>query len=166
MKCLRAASLLSLLWLAGCSSPDPVKELRVSELEAYWAIDSTAGDTVYVAPVLRFRLENLSATAAIEATASFKRKGEEQSWGSAWQRLSVPGKRLEPGQSLSVALKSDGRYYTTGAPESVFAHADFKDAVVELFLRVGSSGWVKLGAAEVARRIGSKSLAAAPSPAP
>jgi hypothetical protein len=154
---------LALLPLAACASPDPAKELRVSDIEAYWSIDSTAGETVYVAPVLRFRLDNLSATASIEATASFKRKGEDASWGSAWERLSVPGKRLEPGRSVTVALKSDGRYYTTGAPESVFSHAEFKDATVELFLRVGSSAWVRLAAAEVERRIGSKALQA---PAP
>ena len=104
-----------LLPLAACASPDPAKELKVSEVEAYWSIDSSTGDTVYVAPVLRFRLDNLSATASIEATASFKRKGEDASWGSAWQRLSVPGKRLDPGRSQTVALKSDGRYFTTGA---------------------------------------------------
>lgn len=152
-----------LLPLAACASPDPAKELKVSEVEAYWSIDSSTGDTVYVAPVLRFRLDNLSATASIEATASFKRKGEDASWGSAWQRLSVSGKRLDPGRSQTVALKSDGRYFTTGAPESVFAHAEFKDATVELFLRVGSSAWVKLASADVERRIGSRSLQA---PAP
>ncbi len=154
-------------WLVGlllsavaCTRPDPSRQLALADLEAYWAIDSSAGDTVYVAPVARFKLTNLAATQSIEVTASFKRKGEDASWGSAWQRLSARDKRLAPGQSVVVALKSDGRYYTQGAPESVFAHAQFKDAAVEVFLRVGSSAWVKLGAADVERRIGTKTLAA------
>lgn len=162
----RASRLLPLFLLVACATPDPRTQLAVDELEAYWAIDSSVGETVYVAPVARLRLTNVSASQSIEVTASFKRKGEDASWGSAWQRLSTPDKRLAPGASTTVALKSDGRYYTTGAPESVFSHTEFKDATVEVFLRVGSSGWIKLGAADVERRIGSKALAATPAPSP
>jgi len=130
----------------------------VSDVEAYWAIDSSAGDTVYVSPVVRFQLTNRSATQAIEATATFHHKGDPGTWGSAWERVTLPKRPLAPGRSLTLALRSDGRYYTTGAPESVFAHELFKDASVEVFLRVGSSPWVKMAAADVERRIGSKSL--------
>lgn len=162
----RASRLLPLLLLAACATPDPRTQLELDDLEAYWAIDSTVGETVYVAPVARFRLTNVSAGQSIEVTASFKRKGEDASWGSAWQRLSAPDKRLAPGARTTVVLKSDGRYYTTGAPESVFSHAEFKDASVEVFLRVGSSAWIKLGAADVERRIGSKALVSTPGPPP
>ncbi len=156
MRSLPWLAMVSALCASACSSPRPDQVLAVSELEAYWAIDETLGDTVYVAPVLRFKLENRGATQSIEATATFRRKGEEAGWGSAWERISVPAKRLEPGQSRLVMLQSDGRYSTTGAPEGVFQHALFKDARVELFLRVGSSAWVKMGTADVDRRIGAR----------
>lgn len=153
---------LLLLAASACRTPEPAKELAVSDLEAYWAIDSTAGDTVYLAPVVRFQLTNRGATESIEATATFRRKGDPATWGSAWERVSVPQKRLAAGRTMTVALKSDGRYYTTGAPDGIFGHELFKDANVELFLRVGSSGWIKMGAADVERRIGSKTLASPP----
>lgn len=150
--------LLPLLVTLGCATPKPEEDLAVSDVDAYWAIDSTAGDTVYVSPVVRFQLVNRSAKQAIEATATFRHKGDTATWGSAWERVTLPSRPLPPGRSLVLALKSDGRYYTTGAPESVFQHELFKDASVEVFLRVGSSPWVKMAAVDVARRIGSKSL--------
>lgn len=160
----RLPLLLALVALA-CAAPQPDKELAISEAEAYWAVDSAAGDTVYVAPVVRFRLTNRAATRAIEATATFHHKGDLATWGSAWERVTLPDRPLPPGRALTLALKSDGRYSTTGAPESVFKHELFKDATVEVFLRVGSSAWVKMAALDVERRIGSKSLAP-PSPTP
>jgi hypothetical protein len=38
----------------------------------------------------------------------------------------------------------------------MFANEHFKDALVEVFVRAGSSGWVKFGEADVERRIGSR----------
>lgn len=162
-----ALLLLALLTTVACSTPKPDEELAVTGVEAYWAIDQSAGDTVYVAPVVRFQLTNKSARQAIEATATFRHKGDSATWGSAWERVTLPQKPLPPGRTITLALRSDGRYYTTGAPETVFAHKLFKDASVEVFLRVGSSPWVKMATADVERRIGSKSLEEpAPSPSP
>jgi hypothetical protein len=150
--------LAPLLASLGCATPKPDQELAVSDVEAYWAVDSSAGDTVYVAPVVRFRLTNKSARRAIEATGTFHHKGDVATWGSAWERVTLPDKPLPPGRAITLTLRSDGRYYTTGPPESVFAHELFKDASVEVFLRVGASPWVKMAAVDVERRIGSKSL--------
>ena len=162
----RAWLYLALVATYACRTPEPEKELALSSLEAYWAVDSTAGETVYLAPVVRFELANRAATEPIETTATFHRKGEGASWGSAFERLSAPPKPLRVGQAQVVTLKSDGRYYTSGAPESIFTHAQFKDATVEVFVRVGSSPWTRMAAADVERRIGSKTLAAPPSASP
>ena len=59
-------------------------------------------------------------------------------------------------------LKSDARYHSQGDAESMFRHELFKDATVEVFLRLGSSPWTKFGRLEVERRVGSKTLAAEP----
>jgi hypothetical protein len=57
-----------------------------------------------------------------------------------------------------IALKSDGRYYSTGPPASMFAHELFKDADAEIFARVGSSSWTSLHRVKVERRIGSREV--------
>jgi len=147
--------------LLSCRAPDPKRELDVRELETYWAIDPAKGETQYMAPVVRFRLHNKGAKPqpAIQATATFRRKGEDTvTWGSDWKQVTPSSKPLAPGQEVFVELKSDARYYSTGFPASMFEHSLFKDATVEVFVRIGSSEWTKLAVADVERRIGSKAV--------
>ena len=42
----------------------------------------------------------------------------------------------------------------------MFTHPQYKDALVEYFIRVGSSGWVSFGQMPVERRVGARSVAA------
>ena len=149
--------------VAACESVDPRQELEVQELEAYWVVDTPRGETQYLAPLVRFRLRNHGAKRlrSIQATATFRRKGEEsQSWGSAFAQVTPAAKPLGPGQESSVELRSDGRYSSTGPPESMFAHKLFKDAKVEVFVRIGPSAWTKLAESGVERRIGSRNAEA------
>ena len=160
-RALQAAGLLAALLPSACKAPDPQSEVELLDLETYWAVDAALGERQYIAPVVRFRLRNKGAAAlrTAEATATFRRKGEEQTdWGTAWERATPAGKPLEPGQSVRVVLKSDGRYYSSGDPAAFFSHAQFKDALVTVYARVGSSQWVKFAEAEVERRIGTKAL--------
>jgi hypothetical protein len=149
-----------LLVLVACRMPEPAKELEVKDLETYWAVDAPKGETQYISPVVRFRLRNRwkAPERSIQAQAVFRRTGEEAEWGSDWRQVTPARKPLEPGEETLVELKSPGRYYSTGEPESMFQHQLFKDAKVEVFVRVGSSGWTKMADAPVERRIGSKSL--------
>jgi hypothetical protein len=150
------------LVLSGCHAPDPKAELEIANLETYWVVDSAVGQTSFIAPAVRFDVQNQGKQprASIQATATFRRKGESESWGSDWKEVVPAGKPLAPGASTLVVLRSDGRYSSTGAPETMLQHQLFKDASVEVFLRLGSSGWVKFGSADVERRIGAKSVPA------
>jgi hypothetical protein len=156
------------LLTAACSAPDPQAELAVSDLEGYWAVDSPVGESQYIAPVVRFNVRNKGRRShhSVQATATFRRQGEDQAWSSAWQVISpVGGKPLAPGETRLVVLKPDGegRYHSTGPPESMFQHPLFKDVTVEVFLRVGSSAWSKFATVSVDRRIGPRA-GAAPKP--
>ena len=156
--------------LLSCQSPDPQALLEVSGLETYWAVDPQSGDTRYIAPAVRLNVKNKGGDAlrSVQATATFRRKGEAQTWGSDWQQLSSSAKPLGAGQAALVVLKSDARYSSPVAePEAMFAHQLFKDARVEVFLRVGSSPWTKFADVDIARQIGSKAVqGAAPLPSP
>jgi hypothetical protein len=160
----RALAVLGLL-LSACQSPDPQKELEVRGIETYYAIDRKAGDTLYISPVVRFRLANKSAAAAgpIQASANFRRVGEEaQTWGGAWVQVTPSGRLLEAGKDQDVVLQSEGHYTTTGDASGIFTHELYKDVTSEVFVRVGSSGWVKMAQAPVDRRIGPKSVQETP----
>jgi hypothetical protein len=152
-----AAAALSL----SCATRDPKQELEVTQLETYWAFDSSSGSTQYMAPVVRFGLKNkaVKPVGSIQATAVFRRKGEEgQVWGSDWRQVATAGEPLAPGADTLVVLKSDARYYSTGTADDMFAHKLFRDAQVEVFVRVGSSGWVEMAETGVERRVGARSV--------
>lgn len=170
MRATALAMLAALAATAGaCRTPDPQAEVALSGIETYWAVDRPVGGTQFIAPVVRFQLHNKSARAirSIQASATFRQKGESQSWSGAFQQVApVAGKPLEPGQATLVVLKpeGEGRYSSPVSPEEMLAHKDFKDVSVEVFVRVGSSGWTKMGQADVERRIGSHTVAEAERP--
>jgi hypothetical protein len=145
---------------AACQHHDPKQELEVLDAETYWILDSPRGQTQYMAPAIRLRVRNKSpeAVRAIQATATFRRTGEDESWGSASEQVTRSSRPLEPGKDIVVVLRSDGHYTSPGTPEMMFAHALFKDVRVEVFLRVGSSDWVKMAEAPIERRVGSKTV--------
>jgi len=170
MRIAPAAALLVVL--AGCKAPDPNAIVKASDFETHWAVDSgDAGGTQYIAPVVRFKVANISGEqqGSVQLTATFRRKGEENlTWGSDFRQVATRREPLVALQVLPVVLKSDARYYSTGAPESMFSHEDFRDTTVEVFVRVGSSSWTKVAAMDVERRIGARGVQdqAAGSPAP
>jgi hypothetical protein len=160
--CARRAALLLAVTLVsvGCKAPEPKVELDLTDLETYWVIDSAVGTTQYIAPAIRFHVKNKGTRpwSGIQATATFRRKGEEQTWGSDWQTVTAAGKSLAPGHDQIVVLKSDCRYFSTGPPETMFQHSLFKDAKAEVFLKIGASAWTRFVEADVERKIGSKTL--------
>jgi hypothetical protein len=156
---------LALAVLCGCETPRPLELLELSDVETHWAVDSSAGTTRYIAPVVRFRTKNKSAEpqGSIQATATFRRQGEEDAtWGSDFRQVATRKEPLDPGRDVFVMLKSDARYFSTGEPETMFQHTQFRDAKVEVYIRVGSSGWVKFAEAPVERRIGTRSVQPSP----
>jgi hypothetical protein len=155
----RPYRVLVLAALAGCRTADPQRELEIKDLETYWVVDSPKGGTQYISPAVRFRLRNRSQEPirSIQATANFKRVGEQENWGSAWEQVTQAGKPLAPGEEALVVLRSDGRYTsTTEDPESMFAHGEFKDARAEVFVRVGASNWARMTEAAIDRKIGAR----------
>ena len=151
------------LALAACRTPEPKTLFDTSEADAYWAVEPTMGGEQYIAPAVKFRLHNRSDTQqhSVQTMAVFRRKGEESlSWGSAFEQVVSRKAPLEPGQSVLVTLKSDARYHSQGPIEGMFTHPQYKDALVEYFIRVGSSGWVSFGQMPVERRVGARSVAA------
>jgi hypothetical protein len=145
-----------------CRTPDPKALLDVSDIDAFWAVEPSMGGEQYIAPAVKLRIHNRSDVQqhSAQAMAVFRRKGEESlTWGSAFEQVLSRKSPLDPGKSTSVTLKSDARYHSQGPVDGMFTHAQFKDALVEIFLRVGSSGWVSFGQLPVERRVGSRAVA-------
>jgi len=164
----RTAALFLLLAAIGCRTPDPKALLEGADVDAYWAVEPSLGGEQYIAPVVRFEVRNRSdrELTSVQAMATFRRVGEEHlTWGSAFEQVVSRREPLPPGGSVRVSLKSDARYHSGGSLEGMLAHDQFRDASVEFFLRVGSSGWISFGKVTIERRIGARGVAQSPSPA-
>lgn len=160
------AAVVLVLLANACRSPDPKALLEVSDVDAFWAVERSMGGEHYIAPAVKVRIHNRSGALqhSVQAMAVFRRKGEESlTWGSAFEQVVTRKAPLAPGQAIGVTLKSDARYHSQGPVDGMFAHAQFRDAILEIFLRVGSSGWVSFGQEPVERRVGSRSVASPPS---
>jgi hypothetical protein len=163
MLSVRPVALLLALSVAACAAPDPKAELEVLGLETYWAVDAPKAGEQYIAATVRFEVRNKGKRpwGSIQASAGFRRPNDQgvfEEWGGDWRQVAPSQKPLKPGEGLLVVLKSDARYHSAGGPESMFQHEAFRDAKVEVYLRLGSSGWVKFGEAPVERRIGARSV--------
>lgn len=163
MRSVRRLAPILLLSVGACVSPDPKAELDIVGVETYWAVDAPKAGEQYIAAAVRFEVRNKGQRpwGSIQASAGFKRPNDQgvfEEWGGDWRQVAPSRKPLQPGESLLVVLKSDARYHSAGPPESMFQHAAFRDPKVEVYLRLGSSGWVKFGDTPVERRIGAKSV--------
>jgi hypothetical protein len=150
--------LLPVVFAWACGAADPKKVLSVQGVQGYWVVDTEKSQTNYIVPTIRFELKNVSAEpiSNIQATATFRRKGEDSQWGDSFVTVATRDKPLPAGQSSLVEMRSNADYYTPGAPvapEIMFQHGLFRDATVEVFVRVGRSGWVKMASAEIPRRL-------------
>lgn len=153
-----ALVLTAALIAAACATPDPKALLKVSDVETYWVLDPSRTEMKYLAPTVRFRVENISQETliAVDATASFLRDGSNEPWGSGFFRLTEGAKRIAPGARVLVTMSSDARYSLEGDPATAFTNPTFKSIHTTFFLRVGSSPWVEFGKASVENVIGSK----------
>lgn len=149
---------LTALLAVSCATPEPKALLKVTDLETYWVLDFSRTDTRFLAPAVRFRVENISneTLLAVDATASFFREGTADSWGSGFFRLTEGRKTLAPGEKVLVTMSSDARYSIVGAPETAFTNPTFKPVRSKFFLRVGSSPWAEFGQAPIENVLGSK----------
>jgi len=144
------------LGLLGCRRHDPASELQLGGLETYWIVDSPRQGQNYIAPVVRFRLKNVSGQpiGSVQARARFPAADQEEAWGSIQEQVSTWSRPLDPGQEKLVTVRSAGRYHAPADPEEILRSPAFKDPRVEVFVRIGSSNWAMLAEAPVSRRIG------------
>jgi hypothetical protein len=163
MRAARATAGLALVLgmaVVGCGRHDPARELELSGLETYWIVDSPSQGQNYIAPVVRFRLKNLSADplGSVQARAKFPAADQEETWGSIQEQVSTWQRPIEPGEDTLVTVRSAGRYQSTADPEDILRSPGFQDPRVEVFVRIGASEWALVAQATVERRIGAPGL--------
>jgi hypothetical protein len=146
--------------LLGCRSHDPAREITVSELTTYWVVDSPQQGQNYIAPVVRFRIKNVSKEplSGVQARARFPAPDQEDVWGSIQEQVSNWRRPIAPGQETLVTVRSAGRYHSSADPPDILRSPAFKDPKVEVFVRIGASNWTLVARGNVERRIGAPDM--------
>ena len=145
----------------GCRSHDPAAELQLGALQTYWIVDSPQQGQNYIAPVVRFRLKNVSQQplSAVQARARFPASDQKDDvWGSIQEQVSTWRRPILPGKDTLVTVRSAGRYHSTADPEDILRSPAFKDPRVEVYVRIGASSWALVAQGSVERRIGAPDL--------
>jgi len=144
------------LSLLACRRHDAGRELQLAGLETYWIVDSPRQGQNYIAPVVRFRLKNVSQQPlrSVQARAKFPAADQEEAWGSIQEQVSTWRRPIEPGQDTLVTVRSAGRYQSPADPKDILRSPGFKDPRVEVYVRIGASAWALVAQANVERRIG------------
>lgn len=155
-----AALAIAAAGLGACRSRDPAKELAVAGLHTYWVVDSPQQGENYIAPAVRFQLRNIGTEplGSVDARARFPAPDQDEVWGSIQEQVSSWKRPLQPGQEVTVTVRSSGRYHSPAAPEDILRSPSFRDPRVEVYLRIGASSWAMLAQGEVERRIGAPGI--------
>lgn len=144
---------------AGCGGQqvDLVKTLEVVDPTTGWYDAGVVeGGKNRLVPSISFRLKNRSTqdlTGSVQVNAVFRRVKETEEWGSAYVRA-VDSTGLPAGAiSPPVVLRSNLGYTGTEPRVELLKNRQFVDARAELFVKHGSSQWVKLGDFAIERQL-------------
>ena len=105
--CAITAIATAALGLTACEAPKPKEHLELVELETYWAVERSAGEIQYLAPIARVVIKNRKSepSSGIQATATFRRVSEpNETWGSAFEQVAHASSPLAGGESMEMFI--------------------------------------------------------------
>src|SRR5580704_14702105 len=142
------SALSTALFAPACSKPvDLTKGLQVEGVSSGWFDAGIIEGKNKLVPTLLFQLRNTSdeTLTTLQVNALFRRVTEKDEWGSGF--LTAAGSSgLKPGAATDrLVVKSQLGYTGTESRQEMLANKVFVDAKVDLFVKYGSTQWVKIG---------------------
>jgi hypothetical protein len=154
--------LLVVVGLVGSSAcraePDAKQALAVTDVVTGWLDKGLVDGQNKLVPTISLKVRNGAdrPLSYLQLNAVFRIAGDTEELGSKaiW---ATQGTDLEPGGSLGPFNLSSDLGYSSQAPRlQMLQHAQFKDAMVELYVKHGSRQWARLGEYKVTRQLLSK----------
>jgi hypothetical protein len=143
---------------AGCGGLDVdiAEALQVTEVTTGW-FDAgiVQGGRNRLVPTISFRLENTTDIELrhVQVTGVFRRMGEEEVWGDAFNRAIGTEGLLSRALTAPIVLQSDLGYTGEQPRLEMFEHREFVDARVGLFVKHGGRQLVKLSEFPIERQL-------------
>lgn len=135
--------------LVSCGGPtiDLQKNLKVTNIATGWYDTGMVDGKHKLVPSIAFTLNNQAEgpLVSLQVNSVFRRVGETDEWGSAYQAVTGSEGLAAGATSKSLTLKSPLGYTGTEPPAQMLQNHLFVDAQVTVFAKYGSSQWTKLG---------------------
>jgi hypothetical protein len=135
--------------LVSCGGPsvDLQKNLKVTNVTTGWYDTGVVDGKHKLVPSIAFTLNNQAEgpLVSLQVNSVFRRVGETDEWGSAYQAVTGSEGLAAGATSKSLTLKSPLGYTGTEPPVQMLQNHLFVDAQVTVFAKYGSSQWTKLG---------------------
>jgi len=147
--------LVAVATLAGCSSRDVQRDLKIVDVRTGWYDAGVVGGQNKLVPGVTLRLQNVSTEdiASVEMNAVFRRVGETQVWGEHFIRA-IGRDGLAAGQTgQPILLRSQLGYTGPQGRSQMLQNREFVDAKVDIFGKHGNKPWVKIGEYRVDRHL-------------
>lgn len=154
---LAVPAILSVLSTAACGGPpvDLTKGLRLEAVSTGWFDAGIVEGNNKLVPSVTFKLRNLSdqSLPVLQVNVLFRRVSEQDEWGSGF--LTAAGSSgLEPGATTDfLTVRSQLGYTGTESRQEMLRNPQFVDAKVDLYVKYGSTQWVKAGGYPIARQL-------------
>ncbi len=145
-----------MMLLAGCSSRDVQKDLRIVDVHSGWYdAGIVEGGKNKLVPSISFKLENVSQEPidGVQLNAIFHRAGETQVWGEHFVRAIGPEQLSAGAKTNSIVLRSNLGYTGTQSRLVMLKNREFVDGTVDIFGKHGSRTWAKMGSYKIDRAL-------------
>jgi hypothetical protein len=149
---------LTVLSLAGCSSRDVQKDLRIVDVKSGWYdAGIVEGGKNKLVPSISIHIENVSAEpiSGVQLNAIFHRAGETEVWGEHFVRAIGSDEELNGSgaKTNAIVLRSNLGYTGTQTRVQMLNNREFVDATVDIFGKHGSRTWAKMGTYKIDRQL-------------
>ena len=144
------------LLLAACTpSHDLQKDIELVEVSTGWYDTGGADGMNKIVPTVTLRIRNKSSEELdrLQVNAVFRRVGESQEWGARFVKGVGDDGLAGGGTTNQIVLRSERGYTSIEDNAKMLSNREFVDAKVDIFGRIGSSRWIRMGEFQIDRTL-------------
>jgi hypothetical protein len=152
----RTLLILAMLMTSACSQPvDIAKAVQVDVATSGWRVAGVVDGKNKIVPSVSVTLKNVSGQtlSAVQTNAVFRLASTNAEIGTDFRPVSGSGGLPAAASTDKITLKAALGYTGTDPVEELLNNSKFGDAKVELFVKVGSGQWTRIGEYPIARQL-------------
>jgi hypothetical protein len=151
----RTLLLLAIAFAISCGAKAELnKALEADQMSTGWADAGVVNGQHKIVPAATFVLKNVSnqKLGLVQLNAVFRQVNDPADWSSAF--VPTVANELPPSASTpKIVVKGEKGYMSADPPDAMLKNTQFVDAKVEIYVRSGSSAWIKLVESPITRQL-------------